>query len=138
MAQLMALDIGAKRTGIAITDELQIIASGHSTVLTHELIGFLKIYFEEHVVEKLVVGLPKRLHNELSDSYKFVEAQMNLISEYFPDLEVVFIDERFTSKMAEKVLYQSGLTKKKRQNKALVDEISATIILQSFLTQKQS
>ncbi|MGV6831124.1 MAG: Holliday junction resolvase RuvX [bacterium] len=138
MAQLMALDIGEKRTGIAITDELQIIASGHSTVLTHKLIDFLQTYFEEHEVEKLVVGLPKRLHNELSDSYKYVEEQMNLIAEHFPDIEIALIDERFTSKMAEKVLYKSGLKKKKRQNKALIDEISATIILQSFLTQKQS
>lgn len=133
MAKLIALDIGLKRTGVAITDDLQIIASGLTTVETGNLINFLKDYFNENEVEKIVVGKPKQLNNQPSESFPIIEAQVKLIKEAFEDKEICYVDERFTSKMAFNTMISSGLGKKKRRNKALVDEISATIILQSFM-----
>ncbi len=133
MARLIALDIGLKRTGIAITDELQIIASGLTTVETHELLTFLKDYFNKNEVEKIIIGKPKQLNNQPSESFPIIEAQVKLINEAFEDKEICYVDERFTSKIAFNTMITSGIGKKKRQNKALIDEISATIILQSFM-----
>lgn len=130
----MAIDYGGKRTGIAVTDEMQMIASGLTTVATKELFAFLTDYFSRENVEKVIIGEPKRLNNEPSqiadEIVKFVEK----FKEQFATIEVVRMDERFTSKMAFQTMIDSGLKKKQRQNKALVDEIAATILLQDYLT----
>ncbi len=137
MGRLLAIDYGGKRTGIAITDELQLIASGLTTVSTHDLIPFLKNYFETENVDLVIIGEPKQkdgTHSQIeSEISKFI---IQLIK-VFPKLEIKRMDERFTSKMAFQTMIDSGLKKKQRQNKALIDEISATIILQDYLYNKQ-
>ena len=137
MARVLALDFGTKRTGIAVTDELQIIASGLTTVNTEELVVFLKGYLEKESVELFVVGQPKQLNNQDSESTPLVEAMKLKIEKTFPNIPILTVDERFTSKMAFQTMIDSGLSKKQRQNKALIDEISATIILQSYLYSKK-
>ncbi|MFD2824240.1 Holliday junction resolvase RuvX [Lacinutrix iliipiscaria] len=136
MARILAIDFGTKRTGIAITDELQIIASGLTTVETKALIPFLKAYFEKEAVELVVVGEPKQLNNEASQSENAIRLFIEDFKKTFPKMPMHRVDERFTSKMAFQTMIDSGLSKKQRQNKALVDEISATIILQSYLYSK--
>ncbi|UAB84046.1 Holliday junction resolvase RuvX [Zunongwangia sp. SCSIO 43204] len=133
MARVMALDYGVKRTGIAVTDELQMIASGLTTVDTASLLNFLEDYFKKEKVETVVVGEPKQKDNSASQSEVFIAEFLKKFTEKFPDMKLVRVDERFTSKMAFQTMIDSGLKKKKRQNKALVDEVSATIILQSYL-----
>jgi putative Holliday junction resolvase len=133
MARVMALDYGVKRTGIAVTDELQMIASGLTTVDTPSLLDFLEDYFKKEKVETVVVGEPKQKDNSASQSEVFIAEFLKKFTEKFPDMKLVRVDERFTSKMAFQTMIDSGLKKKKRQNKALVDEVSATIILQSYL-----
>ena len=133
MARVMALDYGEKRTGIAVTDELQMIASGLTTVDTPSLLNFLENYFKKEKVETVVVGEPKQKDNSASQSEVFIAEFLKKFTEKFPEMKLVRVDERFTSKMAFQTMIDSGLKKKKRQNKALVDEVSATIILQSYL-----
>jgi len=133
MARILAIDFGTKRTGIAVTDELQIIASGLTTVETKDLFAFLKEYVSNESVELFVVGEPKRLNNEASESEVAIKPFIDKLTKTFPDIPFTRVDERFTSKMAFQTMIDSGLTKKQRKNKALVDEISATIILQSYL-----
>ena len=133
MARVMALDYGEKRTGIAVTDELQMIASGLTTVDTTSLLNFLENYFKKEKVETVVVGEPKQKDNSASQSEVFIAEFLKKFTEKFPEMKLVRVDERFTSKMAFQTMIDSGLKKKKRQNKALVDEVSATIILQSYL-----
>ena len=133
MARILAIDFGTKRTGIAVTDELQIIASGLTTVDTKDLITFLKDYIEKESVELFLVGEPKQLNNEVSESEEFIEPFLKTLSNTFPTIPIKRIDERFTSKMAFQTMIDSGLNKKQRKNKSLIDEISATIILQSYL-----
>ena len=133
MARLMAIDYGSKRVGIAVSDPLQIIATGLTTVHSKELIEFLKTYISKEEVECIVVGEPKRLNNEPSDSARFIEPFVVHLKRTFPTIKVERMDERFTSKMAFQTMIDSGLKKKARQNKELVDEISATIILQSYM-----
>jgi len=133
MGRILALDFGKVRTGIAITDELQLIASGLTTVATKELIPFLKNYIDKENVEKIVVGEPKQMNNEPSESEALIIPFLIKLAAGFPAIPVERQDERFTSKMAFQTMIDSGLKKKKRQNKALVDEISATIILQAYL-----
>lgn len=133
MGRILALDFGTKRTGIAVTDELQIIASGLTTVPTTELMSFLERYFSEEKVELVLLGEPKQMNNTASQSELGITEFLKKFSEKFPGMEVKRIDERFTSKMAFQTMIDSGLKKKQRKNKALVDEISATIILQSYL-----
>ncbi|ADF53416.1 Holliday junction resolvase-like protein [Zunongwangia profunda SM-A87] len=133
MARVMALDYGVKRTGIAVTDELQMIASGLTTVDTSSLLNFLEDYFKKEKVETVVVGEPKQKDNSASQSEVFIAEFLKKFTEKFPEMKLVRVDERFTSKMAFQTMIDSGLKKKKRQNKALVDEVSATIILQSYL-----
>lgn len=133
MGRLLAIDFGVKRTGIAVTDELQIIASGLTTVDTDELIPFLEDYTQKETVEKFIVGKPKQMNNEDSESEIHIEKFLDLIEKKFPTIPVEREDERFTSKMAFQTMIDSGLKKKQRRNKSLVDEISATIILQSYL-----
>ena len=133
MARILAIDYGKVRTGIAVTDELQIIASGLTTVATSDLIDFLKTYLEQENVELIIVGLPKQMDNSASESEVLILPFLDKLASNFPTVPVKRIDERFTSKMAFQTMIDSGLSKKKRQNKALVDQISATIILQSYL-----
>lgn len=136
MARILALDFGTKRTGIAVTDVLQIIASGLKTVATKELIPFLKEYFSTENVSLVIIGEPKKLNNEVSQSEAAIQSFLKQFTKAFPEMPVHREDERFTSKMAFQTMIDSGLNKKQRKNKALVDEISATIILQSYLYSK--
>lgn len=133
MARILALDYGTKRTGIAVTDELQIIASGLTTVDTKTLIPFLKQYISEENVELFIIGEPKQMNNEVSESEASISKFLVTLAKAIPEIPVKRVDERFTSKMAFQTMIDSGLKKKQRQDKALVDEISATIILQSYL-----
>jgi putative Holliday junction resolvase len=136
MGKLLAIDYGKKRCGIAVTDDLQIIASGLTTVNTKELFEFLKTYFESHQVDEIILGFPKKLNNEATHNTLPVLKIKEKLEQTFKQKPVTLIDERFTSKMAFQTMIDGGLGKKKRQNKALVDEISATIILQSHLSNK--
>lgn len=136
MPRVLAIDYGQKRTGIAVTDELQIIASGLTTVDTSLLFSFLKDYFNKESVEKVIIGEPKQMNNEPSQSAPLIEAFVEKFRLQFPDMEIERADERFTSKMAFQTMIDSGLKKKQRQNKALIDEISATILLQDYLSRK--
>ncbi len=136
MPRIIAIDYGQKRTGIAVTDELQIIASGLTTIPSATTINFLKDYFSNEKVSKVLIGEPKQMNGEPSQSTEIIEAFVRKFKSFFPDMPVVRVDERFTSKMAFQTMIDSGLNKKQRQNKDLLDEISATIMLQDFLTRK--
>ena len=129
----MAIDYGSKRVGLAVTDPLQLIATGLTTVHSKDIIQFLNTYLAQESVECIVVGEPKTLKNEPSDSSRFIEPFVKNIKRKFPSILVERMDERFTSKLAFQTMIDSGLNKKQRQNKALIDEISATIMLQDYL-----
>tara|TARA_Y100001001_G_C7760843_1_gene221629 strand:- start:29 stop:439 length:411 start_codon:yes stop_codon:yes gene_type:complete len=133
LARILALDFGKVRTGIAVTDELQLIASGLTTVETKDLLSFLKDYTQKESVERFVVGLPKQMDNTASESEVLIQDFLNKLKAKFPNIPVERQDERFTSKMAVQSMLDSGMKKKKRRDKALVDEISATLILQAYL-----
>lgn len=133
MGRIMAIDYGQKRCGVAVTDTLQIIASGLTTVPAQQAVSFIVDYIKNEPVDLIVVGEPKDMHNNPSDSTRFIEPFVKQLKKTLPDMKVVRFDERFTSKMAFQTMIDSGLKKKQRQNKALVDEISATIILQSYM-----
>ena len=132
--RLLAIDYGTKRTGIAVTDPLQIIASGLCTVETPTLLAFLKLYTAEEAVEAFVIGQPKRMNSEDSSVEAEIQKFISKLQQEFPEISIHRQDERFTSKLAFQTMIDSGLKKKQRQNKALIDEISATIILQEFLS----
>jgi len=136
MAKILALDYGTKRTGIAVTDDMQIIASGLTTVLTKDLLSFLNDYFSKEKVELVVLGEPKQMDNTASESEVYIQQFIEKFKKKFPEMSLIREDERFTSKMAFQTMIDSGLSKKARKNKALVDEISATLILQSYLYNK--
>lgn len=136
MGRILAIDFGKVRTGIAVTDELQLIASGLETVATSELMAFLKTYTTSENVEIFVVGEPKQMNNNPSESEVLITPFLEKLKKTFPKIPIERVDERFTSKMAFQTMIDSGLSKKKRKNKALVDEISATLILQSYLYSK--
>jgi putative Holliday junction resolvase len=136
MPRILAIDYGQKRTGIAVTDELQIIASGLTTIPSETLLEFLKDYFSKEKVIKVLIGEPKQMNGEPSQSAEIIEAFVTRFTTAFPDMTVIRVDERFTSKMAFQTMIDSGLKKKQRQNKALLDEISATIMLQDYLMRK--
>ena len=129
----MAIDYGAKRTGIAITDEMKLIASGLTTVESNLLFTFLKNYFTIEKVEKVLVGEPRQMNNEPSQSAEIINLFVQRFEKEFPGIPVIRVDERFTSKMAVQTMIASGMKKKQRQNKALIDEIAATIMLQDYL-----
>ena len=133
MARVLAIDFGKIRTGIAVTDELKIIASGLTTVNTSDLLSFLKEYISKEKVELFLMGLPKQMDNSDSESEALILPFLKKIEKLFPQIPMKRIDERFTSKMAFQTMIDSGMKKKQRKNKAMVDEISATIILQSYL-----
>ncbi|WP_276390191.1 Holliday junction resolvase RuvX [Eudoraea chungangensis] len=137
MGRILALDYGIKRTGIAVTDPLQIIASGLNTVETHNLLAFLVRYVKEEKVKTIVVGEPRQMDGSPSESEAFIQVFLKGLKVALPTVNIVRQDERFTSKMANRTLIEGGTKKKKRMNKALVDEISATLILQAYLNRIQ-
>ena len=136
MPRILAIDYGMKRTGIAITDEMQIIASGLTTVPSQTLIAFLKDYFTKEKVEKVIVGEPKQMDGTPSQSAVIIEKFIKVFQKEFPEMPLDRIDERFTSKMAFQTMIDSGLKKNQRKNKALIDEIAATIMLQDYMSKK--
>ncbi len=136
MGRILAIDFGKKRTGLAVTDNLQIIASGLTTIETDNIFTFLKDYISKENVELFVVGKPKQMDNSDSESEILIVPFLEKLAKNFPQIPIKRVDERFTSKMAFQTMIDSGLKKKQRQNKSLVDEISATIILQSYLYNK--
>lgn len=136
MPRILAIDYGQKRTGIAVTDELQIIASGLTTVPSETTLAFLKDYFEKEKVMKVLIGEPKQMNGQPSESTPIIEAFVEKFKAAFPEMPLVRVDERFTSKMAFQTMIDSGLSKKQRQNKGLIDEISATIMLRDYLSRK--
>ena len=138
MSQILALDYGEKRTGIAVTDDLQIIASGLTTVSTDSLMEFLESYLKKEKVELFLVGEPKQRDNKPSEIESEIRPFIRKLSSRFPEIPIERVDERFTSKMAFQSMIDSGMKKGKRRDKALVDEISATIILQSYLSGRDS
>ena len=133
MGRIIAIDYGQKRSGIAVTDPLQMIANGLGTVASHELIAYLKKYMQSEPVDRIVVGEPKDMRNNASDSARFVEPFVKQLQKTFPGVIIERYDERFTSKMAFQSMIDAGLSRKKRQDKALIDTVSATLILQSYL-----
>ena len=136
MARILAIDYGAKRVGLAVTDSMQIIASPLDTVHSKDLIDFIKKYLLKEEVEAFVVGMPKHLDNTDTTATAGAKGCVTLLRKHFPQIPVHLHDERFTSRMAHQVILASGINKKARQNKELVDKVSATIILQSFLESK--
>jgi len=136
LGRILAFDYGEKRTGLAITDELQIIASGLTTVATKKIFSFLTDYLKNETVELFIVGEPKQLNSKESESEQFIKPFIQKLKTTFPKIPIKRVDERYTSKIAFESMIQSGMKKKKRQNKALIDEISATLILQTYLQNK--
>ena len=137
MSRILAIDYGRKRTGIAVTDPMQIIANGLTTVPTHTLMDFLINYVQKEQVERIIIGHPKQMNNEDSENMKNIVPFMNQLKKKMPQMPVELVDERFTSVLAHQAMLTGGLKKKDRQNKALVDEISATIILQSYMESRK-
>ena len=137
MGKIMAIDYGKKRCGIAVTDDMQIVASGLETIETRDIFEFLKKYFVENQVDSIVVGLPTDLKGNLSEVETEILKFLERFKSEFPEVKIHRFDERFTSKMASFFISQSGKSKKKREEKGLIDKVSATIILQNFLEQKQ-
>lgn len=137
MGRILAIDYGRKRTGIAVTDTLQMIANGLTTVPSGELVAWIAGYISKEPVDMIVVGQPKQMNNEPSENMKYVEAFVTHLNRTIPHIPVEYYDERFTSVLAHKAMLDGGLKKKKRQDKGLVDEISAVIILQSYLENKK-
>ncbi len=134
MARILAIDYGSKRVGIAVTDPLQIIATGLTTVHSKDLISYLEAYLAKEQVECIVVGEPKTLQNEASDSARFIDPFVTHLTRKFPNIKIARYDERFTSTLAHQAMLMGGLKRKDRANKDTVDMISATIILQDYLT----
>ena len=137
MGRILAIDYGTKRAGLAVTDPNQMIATGLTTVHSKDLLNFLNEYVRNENVECIVIGEPKTLQNEATDATRHIEGFVKQLRKSLPEMKIERVDERFTSSMAQKVMIQSGLKKKDRQNKQLLDEISATIILQSYLESRQ-
>ena len=138
MGRILAIDYGQKRVGIAVTDEFQLIANGLTTVHSKDILTFLKDYVSKEKVDCFVVGEPKQMNNLPSESVKFIDPFIKQLKKAFPEIPIERVDERFTSKMASQTIIDAGLKKKDRRNKALVDTISATIILQSFMETKSN
>ena len=138
MGRILAIDYGRKRVGIAVTDPEQIIATRLTTVPTHTVWDFLKNYFENEEVDSVVVGYPKQMNNEASESVRYINPFLKKFQKIYPDLKLEILDERFTSKIAFQTMIDCGVKKQKRRDKAMVDAVSATIILQSYLEQKRN
>lgn len=137
MARILSIDYGLKRTGIAVTDDFQIIASGLTTIPSTDIIPFLKTYFLKENVETVLIGEPKQMNGLPSESTEIIEKFISQFHTEFPNMKMERVDERFTSKMAFQTMIDSGLKKKQRQNKGLIDEIAATILLQDYLNYKK-
>lgn len=133
MSRIMSIDYGAKRTGIAVTDPLQMIANGLTTVATAQLHDFIKNYLEKEEVECIVIGLPKQTNGADSENMKRITPFVNRLRKLYPHIKIEYYDERFTSVLAHQTMLDSGIGRKSRQDKALVDKISATIILQDYM-----
>ena len=133
MPRIIAIDYGKKRSGLAVTDPLKIIATGLATVETEKLVRYLKAYFEKEEVEEIIIGYPKNLDGSDTDITKKVEKLFSQLQKLFPGKKTILVDERYTSKMAFQSMLDSGMKKKDRQNKATIDQISATILLQGYL-----
>ena len=133
MARILAIDYGLKRTGLAVTDPLQIIATGLATVASGELIGYLKQYFAKELVELIIIGEHKNLDDTDTHATPLVRTMIKKLKKEFPQVPVLAVDERYTSKMASQAMIEMGMKKMQRRNKALVDEIAATILLQEYL-----
>jgi putative holliday junction resolvase len=138
LGRIIALDYGTKRTGIAVTDPLQLIANGMKTINTIEIWDFLKEYFTKEKVDCLVIGYPVQMDGSASESLRVINPFIQKFRKTYPDIKVELVDERFTSKLAMQAMIAGGVKKKDRQNKALVDTVSAAIILQSFLDTKRN
>ena len=137
MGRIIGIDFGRKRTGIAVTDPLKIVANGLTTVPSHTVVDFLVKYIEMENVEKIVVGLPKQLNGQPSESMQYITPFLNRLKKVLPQIPVVMYDERFTSTLAHKAMLDGGMKKKDRQNKEIVDTIAATIILNDYLQSNQ-
>ena len=133
MARILAIDYGLKRTGLAVTDPLQIIANGLTTVESPKLIGYLREYFKNEQVEMMIVGDPKNWDDTDTHATPLVKKIVEKLKKEFPAIPITMVDERFTSKMASRAMIDMGMKKKQRRNKALIDEIAATILLQEYL-----
>lgn len=133
MSRILAIDYGKKRTGLAVTDPLRIIATGLTTVETPKLFEFLKDYFAGETVEKVIVGMPVNWDDTDTHATPFVQQFIRDFIKRYPQIPVIEVDERFTSKLASRAMLEMGMKKKQRQNKAMVDEIAATIMLQEYL-----
>lgn len=137
MGRILAIDYGTKRTGIAVTDPLRIIPGGLTTVATHELQAFLADYFGKEQVDVIVVGHPTNMNGEESASMKQIRPFVDKLRKQYPAKQIVMFDERFTSVLAQRAILDAGIRKMARRNKALVDEVSATIILESYMNSIQ-
>jgi putative Holliday junction resolvase len=137
MGRIIAIDYGRKRTGLAVTDKLQLIANGLTTIPSGEAVSYLTNYVSNESIDTFIVGYPKQMNNEPSENLKYVEAFVKQLNKALPAIPVTYYDERFTSALAQRAMIEGGLSKKKRQNKALVDEISAVLILQDYLESKK-
>ena len=137
MGRIIGIDFGRKRTGIAVTDPLKIVANGLTTVPSHTVVDFLVKYIEKENVEKIVVGLPKQLNGQPSENKQYITPFLNRLKKVLPQIPVVMYDERFTSTLAHKAMLDGGMKKKDRQNKEIVDTIAATIILNDYLQSNQ-
>ena len=133
MGRVLAIDYGQKRVGLAVTDSLQITANGLDTVGVHEIFDYLKKYLEKETVEKFVIGYPLQMNGQESESMQYIRPFVTGLQKRFPNIEIIHVDERFTSMLAHKTMLDAGLKKKDRQNKPLVDKIASVIILQSYL-----
>jgi putative Holliday junction resolvase len=133
MGRILAIDYGRKRVGLAVTDELQIIATALDTVHSKDIIEYLKDYMETETVDCIVVGEPRQMNNSASESVKYIDPFVKRLKKVFPNIQIDRYDERFTSKIASQTMISAGLKKKDRQNKSTVDKISAVIILQSYM-----
>lgn len=138
MSRLLSIDYGRKRTGLAVTDNLQLIANGLTTVPTGQLESFLMDYMQKESVERVLVGLPRQMNGEMSESWRYIEPFLNRLHKLKPELPIGLVDERFTSVLAHQAILQSGVGKqRRREDKGMVDEISATIILQSYMESRR-
>ena len=137
MGRIIAIDYGRKRTGLAVSDPMQIIANGLCTVAGGEAVEFLQKYASREQIDLFVVGQPRQMNNEPSENMPHVQAFVNRLRKVMPDIPIEYVDERFTTVMAHQAMIAGGLPKKRRQDKALVDEISATLILQGYLEKKR-
>lgn len=133
MGRILSIDFGKKRTGLAVTDPLKIIATGLTTIETPKLLSFLKDYVSKENVERIIIGMPSNLDDSPTHATPLVESFIKQLNKTFPAIPVVEVDERFSSKMASQAMIEMGMKKKQRQNKAMVDEIAATILLQEYL-----